>query len=244
MHKAGRHSGAAPRRIGASTRGTAMSEMVMVLPLLIFVLVLLLFFGRAMMRVQRTEMLVRYETWRTVADAPGPAANGANDANQLNTAFFGNNADELTLDSSGSFPNVVADSWIDGAGLYSADAENLAQAATDTLQAGRRITVDVNHDVSGTLMQPFAGGVRRTHTRLNGDWLHSNGLAYDAADDRWVPTAPRSTIYPAVRRTFLTGIDNQMEPLAAGGNTLASAIQGLYSSTPGYVGPEVNFDPD
>lgn len=220
-----------------------MSEMVMVLPLVIFVFVLLLFFGRAMTRVERTEMLVRYETWRTVADAPGPAATGTNDTNQLNTAFYGNTADTLTVDYSGAYPAAVMDSWIDGAGLISADAENLTEAAADTLQGGRRVSVVVDHNIAGTIMQRFAGPVRRSHVRPNGDWLHSNGLTLND-DDQWVPAAPRSTIYPAVRATFMTNIDSQMQPLANGGNTLASAVQGLYSRTPGYVGPEVNFDPD
>lgn len=52
--------------------GVAMMELVLVLPLILIILALLFYLGRMETRVQRTQVMVRYEAWRAAAGAPGP----------------------------------------------------------------------------------------------------------------------------------------------------------------------------
>lgn len=188
--------------ISHRSRGSAMTETVLVLPLIFFILALLFFFGQAMTRWQRSSVTDRYEAWRQTQYAPGPGAEFAKrgfdfgSADQLNQAFFGDNADRLDIaDRSGRInidepidtvaeevartaaPNDVPD-------YDPASAEQLVRELHRRTPAWWRIDLSTEHTSDVPLYERFAGPVRHQSTRIDGDWSFATWLEQEAFADR------------------------------------------------------------
>jgi hypothetical protein len=59
------------------SRGTAMTEMVLIIPFIAIILSLLLYLGVGINRLRGANIIDRYEAWRQVGKGPAPAASGA-----------------------------------------------------------------------------------------------------------------------------------------------------------------------
>lgn len=227
--------------------GTAMGEMVLVLPLLMLILALLIFFGRGVVRGQHAQVMDRYEAWRSVSAAPGPAAQGATDNPQLNQLFFGANAESIEYDLSSYFPGLAGDELTRAAAAVNAPNEyHLSELVETSLRyndRGRTVTFNTQHANRRRVWERFDQPTRHRHTRLGNDWAHVNGWNADADQQglggtaNWRRTGPYGpNVLPPLRDIFYPDFDAD---LANVGNPLADAIRGLYLSRPGYAGPTV-----
>ena len=226
--------------------GTAMGEMVLVLPLLFVILALLLYFGRGVVRVQHAQVMDRYEAWRQAAGAPGPAVGTGND--ELNQLFFGSSAASINYDGSGWFPSQAADDLVDAAVDRQAPNEyrvsQLVRAAISQSDNGRTVGFATRHSNTVPLLGRFAGPIRHGHTRIGHDWAHVNGWSVTtqsggglSGTSQWNRAGPYGpNILAPVRDIHYPTFDAD---LAAIGNPLAEAIRGIYLSRPGYGGPDV-----
>ncbi len=175
-------------------RGSAMTEMVLVLPLILVVLSLLLFFGLAMTRLQRSSVTDRYEAWRQTLYAPGPGAEFEKlrpefgDAGLLNEAFFADNADGLTIEDRSGRVTVDAptDTVAVAAELINEGSDALIYEQALRSPAWWRIDLATEHTSSVPLYQRFAGPVRHQHTRIDGDWAFASWIEQLHRGDRIV----------------------------------------------------------
>lgn len=181
-----------------------MTETVLVLPLIFFILALLFFFGQAMTRWQRSSVTDRYEAWRQTQYGVGPGAEFAKrgfdfgSADQLNQAFFADNADRLDVaDRSGRINidepiDIVAEEVLRTATPTTApdydpaSAEELVRELHGRAPAWWRIDLSAEHTSSVPLFQRFAGPVRHQSTRIDGDWSFATWLEQEAFRDRAV----------------------------------------------------------
>ena len=234
--------------------GTAMGEMMLVLPLLMVILALLVYFGRGVVRVQHAQVMDRYEAWRQAAGAPGPGVQSASDNPQLNQLFFGANAAAIEHDGSGYFPNQATDQLIAAVAARNAPTEyqlpELVTAIISQNPRGRTDTFTTRHDTGVPLWQRFSRPTRHRHTRIGHDWAHVNGWAAPGSGpgsgpvtpgldglSGWHRTGPYGpNVLPPIRDVFFPSFDANLANVA---NPLAGAIRDLYLSRPGYGGPTV-----
>ena len=92
-------------RRSSRRRGTAMMETIFSLLLITLILSFLFFFGRGVVRVQKSQVMDRYEAWREVARSWGPGSNNHLGGPQLNQTFFADNAASITQGGSHFFPH-------------------------------------------------------------------------------------------------------------------------------------------
>ena len=112
-------------------KGTAMSEMVLVVPFLLVVVAYVFYFGRGMVRVQRAQVMDRYEVWRQVSRTPGgpkyTEPTGRDNGPQLNDTFFAGNA--ISVNDSGDtwqyFPDDAPLELVQQISAFSGDAAML-----------------------------------------------------------------------------------------------------------------------
>lgn len=226
----------------ARARGSAMSEMVLVLPLLVFVLMLLLLFGQGWMRVQHATVMSRYEAWRQAAYAPGPYAVDPSPNDAMNQLFFAGNAATIEYQGHGSFPRDAADQLADWVGGQSDDAREFIEAVTDALPAGHTVSFKTTHPNSNQLWTLFDRPIRHTHTRLANDWRFVNGWEID--EEGWHPAGPHVSHIPQVRDQFFEEIDERLTSGAIASNPLSDVLRHFYFTLPGYAGPEVALEWD
>lgn len=248
------------------TRGTVMTETLLVLPMLMLILSLIFYFGRLAVRVQHASVMARYEAWRDVANAPGPRpTSDLHNHPQLNSAFFGDRAQSIQWTYNGrSFATEALEQTVSLAGELSADAHLLADAilfrppdATPRLPHGHREGFRVEYHTEVPLWQSLDGPFRRQHIVMNGDWRYT--VDWRAGPDEWTGHAAISGLHPhhsrGLRDAFLIdldgefdGIDGDHEPEYASypdgpqhhdGSVLAGFIRSLYLASPGYHGPIV-----
>jgi hypothetical protein len=183
-------------------RGSAMTETVLVLPLVFFILALLFFFGQAMTRWQRSSVTDRYEAWRQTQYGVGPGVEFAKrgfdfgPGEQLNQAFFGDNADRLDVaDRSGRINvqepvDIIAEDARQTAAPSDmpdydpASAEELVRELHDRAPAWWRIDLSTEHATDVPLYERFTGPVRHQSTRIDGDWSFATWLEQEAFRDR------------------------------------------------------------
>ena len=235
--------------------GTAMGEMVLVLPLLLVIVALLVFFGRGVVRVQHAQVMDRYEAWRQAAASPGPAAQAPDDNPQLNQLFFGDNAASIEYAGNDYFPGLAVDRLIDAAITRNVpdhyQLPELVEAATAGNAPGRTVTFTTTHSNSVPLWERFNRPTRHRHTRIGNDWAHVNGWTAPpgSAQDNpvsgqwlggsadWRRAGPYGpNVLPPIRDVFFPEFDAD---LANVGNPLAEAIRSMYLSQNGYSGPNV-----
>lgn len=216
-------------------RGAAMTETVLVLPIVLVVLALLLMLGRSMARLHSVSIMDRHEAWRQVAHAPGPGT-GAGQG-QLNDAFLRGEAERIEAQVDGYFPETPRRWRVNAAEQYSGEAGALAEDAMARWPRGRRVrfatTFGSSMPLEGEL--GLTGPMRHGHVRMENEWKFVNGLRYDSADVRWVPTGPRVSVMGVLGDRYLEALDQRLTV----GNEVAEVIRGLYARVPGYGGPMV-----
>ena len=196
-------------------RGTAMSEMVLVLPLLLVVFMLALYFGRGMVRVQHTRVIDRYEAWRAPVPASrrlfdgdpaspydtfGPHPHSPPDATHrmLNQAFLDELASQLSVDSDRLYGGWAVQRWIDAAADRSEDAGDLADEMAQQLGVGWRVKVSSEYDETVRMYERFNGPNQSSHALRADDWRFDHrwrDVTGQSAQDfrhhsylaRWVP---------------------------------------------------------
>jgi hypothetical protein len=243
-------------------RGAAMSEMVLVLPFLLIILSLVFFFGRLMVRAQHIQAMSRYETWRDVIEAPGPAPRlpGPN-YHQLNLTFLNQMAADLDhSQDSDEFPEQMYVDLIDAAAGASDDAGRLAESllyappgSRTRMSHGHREGFRAAYTTDIPFWRHFEGPIRRDHARIGHEWHFSHD--WTAGPDRWTGQAQPPHHLRALRDVFLNDFDEFLDALDGDSepeyptddtqrsNTeqLASFIRSLYLHEPAYRGPIV-FD--
>lgn len=236
-------------------RGTVMMEMVFVMPLLLVITSLVIWFGLQAVRVQHAAVAARYETWRAVAEAPGPYSPG-----QLNSAFFGSKA--ATLDSTADnsrYSDVPYEDLIADAGQLSNDAGNLAEALmykpqSDDIRMSNiyRGFITVEYSTNVPLWRNFEGPFRRHTMRIGTEWPYTND--WRASNEPWAAGLSHQSDHArALRDVFLKDFDDQLDAVdgdanpeystdntqVPSGQALAGMIRSLYLQEPSYRGPIV-----
>lgn len=213
-------------------RGAAMSEMVLVAPFLLLFLVLVLFFGRMMVHAQQTQVAARYETWRQLTGAPGPAPNFPNDPElnnwQINNLFFAENATGVGHHlSNGAFPSLRAGNMsthelvVDYAQDVADPAAELASALMFQPEAapdiprfphGRSEGFSSRHEAGFAAAERFVSPIRRSHGREGNEWQFT--ADWRASADLWQShgrLAPHHL--RALRDVFLADFDTRLDAI-------------------------------
>lgn len=252
-------------RGSAAHRGAAMTEMVLVLPLLLVILSLVFFFGRLMVRAQHTQVMSRYETWRQVIEAPGPAPLNEFSSpsyTQMNVTFFGNQAAQVSHTiNDNNFPDDTYGDLIEAATNASADAGALAQSLLyrppgdePRMSHGHREGFRVSYTTEVPLWRRMEGPIDRHSARVGHEWHFSHD--WTAGPDRWEGSAQPPHHLRSLRDVFLMDFDEFLDGLdgdtnpeygedqgtqAPNDEVLASFLRTLYLYEPAYRGPIV-FD--
>ena len=248
-------------------RGTVMTETVLVLPMLMLILSLIFYFGRVVVRTQHASVMARYETWRDVADAPGPQpTTDAENHPQLNSAFFADQAQSLQRHiNDRAFPTDTLDEVIGLAQSHSADAQLAAESIlyrppsdTPRLPHGHREGFTTQYDTNIPLWRRIDGPFQRRHVLMNNDWRYV--IDWRACADGWPSSATGAGMRPhharGVRDAFFADLDTALDavdgdtdpeygdyddgPQQFDGQILAGFIRSLYLHEPAYRGPIVH----
>lgn len=222
------------RSHNSRARGTATTELVLVLPFLAFILALLIFFGRAMVRVQRAQVMDRYEAWRTAAYAMPSFPRAGDDNAQLNDTFFAGNAQAIVPISPSSLPDDAPRGLLDAAST-SQDSRDLAQAILARLPHGLGAGFSTTPLPRQAYLSFLEGPITHSHTRTDHDWAFVNGWRID----QWDPLSPRAEIGGSLWNLFFQRFDSELGPLRDRGNVLAASTLNLLIIQPSYAGPAI-----
>ncbi|MDX1681835.1 MAG: TadE/TadG family type IV pilus assembly protein [Phycisphaeraceae bacterium] len=220
--------------------GAAMTETVLVLPVLLLILMFLVYFGRANLRVQHAGITDRYEAWRQAADAPGPSSDPTTGNLQLNTTFFGDNAEQLSVTSRSTWPDDASEVLVGAvAGTqFADDTPQYIQRVFETLPGGRQVNVKVTHENRVAVWERFNRPIRRNHVQLDGDWAYPAG--WNTGERPWSWQGRGVSHVNAIRDTYFDPFDQALANRYSG-NGLAGMIRQLYLRRPAYRGPELQF---
>ena len=250
------------RRMSEISRrgGQIVGQFLLVLPLLAMILLLLFYFGRQTVRIEKTSVMSRYETWRQTEGAPGPSADVPAEHPLLDQTFFAEHAGSIALDANDSyFSDEPYDVWLDAAAGWSVDAGDLmdrfVHIPTDgshRLPRGRRMAfVVAEPEVPG--WEQIALPVRRGAARMHNAWRYDNH--WRAGPDIWQGGSPLGPqMLYAARDAFWSEFDEQLDevdgtgppqyrgsdrPELPSGETLLGVVRRMYLSQPSYHGPIV-----
>lgn len=236
---AAEHRKTCARRSATGPSGTAMAETILVLPLIVAVLSLIIFFGWAMRRLQQASVIDRYEAWREVVHAPGPAPT-SNGMSQLNQTFFADHAQRIAMASQIAYPSGARQPLINDAYHINPTVGRLADRAINDWPEAREVVSEVTENSHVPFWQQFAGPLRHHHVRLDNEWKYVNRLQLSPADDKWQPVPrPNLTLAPNVRQLFFPTLDEQLRTLAQQGNPIARSMRDAYALEPPYQGPSL-----
>ncbi|MAE68113.1 MAG: hypothetical protein CMJ18_28015 [Phycisphaeraceae bacterium] len=257
-------------RVNPHERGSSMSEMILVLPFVLFILLLLIYFGRDLVRVQRTMVSARYESWRQVGRGPGPGGAGA----EIDQMFLGGRAEDVGQSVPASFPDHADDALVEAAASDGVTTAQLVEQVRRDHPIGRVVRVRAEYEEGNRMWRRFSGPLRQTHARTDHEWRQANGWRTrsdnwrDSAlegrwpDGRpelrsafapnwlawpehgaWVPTRPSASSLHATRDVFFQPFSAGLESLQAGAaQPMAGLIHHLMAGNPRYFGPAVGFD--
>jgi len=216
-----------PRR---RSRGAVMIETVFVAPFLLLFLALVIFFGRMMVQAQHTQVAARYETWRSVTGAPGPAPSHRPEDGrlhnwQINDTFFARRAAAVSDFGNGDFPSLQSSGTpthervVIAALDISEAAGNLADALMyqpeseplrPRMSHGRRSGFSARHDVFVPALQPYVGDIRRTNARIGNGWQFTDD--WRAGPDIWQSGGRMAPHHArALRDRYLADFDAELD---------------------------------
>jgi len=187
-------------------QGTAMTEMILVIPFLATILGLTFFFGWAMMHKQQVLVADRYAAWRRIETGAWPTEN------DLNRMVFVNKAQDVQLSGT---TDGLKETPRDLVG--EADARHqLAGALADDLvvqrfPAGRRADVAASFDADKALWEKFTGHIRHHHGREGVTWRRDEVHCWTT-----------------LRNQFYSDFDEDMRSIPAPANGMANTIRRLY----------------
>jgi len=214
------------------SRGAAMAEFVLVMPLIVVIIVLLFYMGRLMIEAQKATVMVRYEVWRDVDQAPRPGSDEANNHPQLNQVFYDNRAQDIThVGHNGAFPEDPYDQMQDAGDRISPDAGVLANTwmftpdQTHRNPRGRREAFGVlgkdrqrarwegaTSIARRDIRNPEEAMIRRRHLRIADAWSFTNN--WRASDDQWENVGGNGRGHlRAVRDAFFMPFDQQLDAI-------------------------------
>ncbi len=252
------------------SRGSAMTEMILVIPFIAIVLSFLLYLGGAVIRLKSAHVVDRYEAWRQVAAGPGPAATGALVAprrnewysrveenepgsnQQLNSLFFDSKASEFEYSSERYFPDTALRGQVDLAYRASNSVGRLAagqlQAIMDmdaqgnTMMIGRKVKVRTSFPTSGTIWNEMETPYKHQYVQIGNTWSAANAWRdYDQPLGNYVQGGPMVVVEPTIRDTFYTDFDVRMKSINGPGKRLADSIRTFYNRSYRYCGPDLRY---
>lgn len=186
----------------AGRRGSALIEMVMVVPLLATIIGLTFFFGWAMANQQHVRVSSRYAAWRQVR--AGESVSG----DELNEIFFGDRADGVDI-SAGDGPDDTLKKLADAAGKYELGYPLVEDAVLNRWPKGRSDLVKADFPSDVALWQRFRGPIEGSHAREGVEWRRGEVSYLDV-----------------IRDLFLYDLDRAVSGVPDG--TLRGSLRGLY----------------
>ena len=202
----------------AFAAGTAMTEMVLVLPFLAVILSLTFFFGWAMMQKERTLLASRYSAWSRVDT--GVWADEA----RLNDLVFANKATTLTLTQDTGDPaigswgapggtNTTPGDLVTAVGAVNQIAAGLADEMVNSrFPHGYRSIVSAEFSPRQNFWAQFRGAISGRDAR--------EGLSWRRADS----VSP----WNVLRDQFYSPFDTALESVAPPANGMAQMVRSLY----------------
>ncbi|MEM6553225.1 MAG: TadE family protein [Planctomycetota bacterium] len=233
------HSKRPPRP--ARSRGIAMTETILALPLLMVILALIALFGFAFERYQRTAMATRHAAWSQIlTDHPlaGAQSTGTVDP-ALDASFFQTDAAESLQwerQSVVTEANAPLREWAD---TLDDDARDYVERYLEQQPEATRVGLAVEHASSVPLWDDFMGPLRQTNRLLNGNWRFADGVGDNPDPWETYYTGPFRRPGEPLAEAFFQDFDDAMQTYADRGNDFADSAIDLYRRTPGYDGPSV-----
>lgn len=230
------------------TRGSALMELVLALPLFFLLLSLMFFFGRSLVRSQEAEVMSRYESERQAEHVPfpAPAAVEGESNGVMNNVFLGGDASSVAFRAGDGFPSDGADRLVELAGSgYAGEAGIYLDACFERFPAGSVARFTTRYDEANGFWQELSGPIHSAHARMANDWRFVNGLQVEALEDgseAWQPTGPKVSNVPTLNEVFFRDFIDRLDVHADRGNELARVISRFYERQPCYVGPEVPLE--
>lgn len=213
-------------------RGTALFEALLALPFIMLILLFVVYFGQGSVRVQRTQVMDRYQAWQEAGHGPGPSANDLRGNTQLNDTFYDNTGDGIRHSGHQGFPTHGIDRWIDDTRTFDDDAGQLAEEMHEQMARGRHAHFNVHFEHNNKLLQKFEGPIRHGHTVQDHDWRYRNG--YPRGAGAYDLRGPGADNLDPLKDTFYLDFHDALPD-----NAMSDMIKGLYLGNPTYRGPEV-----
>jgi hypothetical protein len=192
------------RRTERGRRGSALLELIMVIPLLATLLSLTYFFGGALTNQQHVKVCDRYLCWKKVYGAGGaPTPPG------LNNLVFDGRAGSIG-GSGGTGPIETLEDMVADVGRYSPRAEQLANdAVMDHWPRSHARTVSATFPTDVDFWQRFNGPIKHRHSREGVEWVRGQ-VSY----------------LEPIRDQFLSELDDTVSGISDG--TLQRNLRSLY----------------
>jgi hypothetical protein len=189
----------------ALAAGTAMTEMVLVLPFLAVILSLTFFFGWAMMQKERTHLASRYAAWSAVEAGVPP------DEARLNDLVFANKASTLTIGPTG-YTSTTLDDLVTRVGQVDQIAGGLADDLIGKrFPHGYRSSVTADFAPRQNFWSQFRGPLSGHHAREGVTWQRQNVSPWNVLRDQ-----------------FYSPFDTVLEAVPAPGSDMAQMVRSLY----------------
>ena len=219
--------------------GTAMSEMVLVLPVILIMLALMVFYGRGMIRNQRVKVMDRYEVWRQVHEGSGARVDSTVNHATLNQLFFNNHAENIEADAVPDNISQVGNLLVNDAYLWSAETGNFAAMVFAALDRSRQYRFTVDHDESLAIMERFNFSQRSMHLRIEHDWPFIQQSTNAAG--QLTGSGQYTSILTMMRAYFLNDFSTALNQANdnTDGNVMFNTIYQSSVALPGYHGPTV-----
>jgi hypothetical protein len=192
------------RKSAAHRRGTALVEMVLVVPLLAGIIALIYFFGWSMGNQQKLRITDRYLAWRSVYG-------GSLTHDQINDRFLDNKASYIDVDFAHS-PSDTADELVTASGSYSQAARSLAEGTVlNRFPRGHTDRIVAEFPSSVGMWQKFTGAMQDGSGREGVEWRR--GQAH---------------LNPTLTDLFLRDVDTTVSGISDPGQQMGQMIRNLY----------------
>lgn len=183
-----------------------MIEFVLCVPLIALVLGLTFFFGWSMKNQQRVIVSARYTAWKPILSGttPGPG--------DLNETFFGDQADEVSVDLDPGPGDTLTDYAQQAGSQYGATVETLAtELAVERFPGCHRAGLGAEFSSDVGIWSAFTGPITRNHIRDGIEWRRGQAWQEQAVADQ-----------------FYSSFDSALSGIPAPADELAQMFRDLY----------------